>query len=807
MIDNLVRDFRFAIRQLSTSPGFTFTVVFTLALGICASVAIFAFADAALLKPLPYRDPARLVGVYESIAIFPQSNLSYQDYLDWKRLNTVFNTLDIYQRNDAILATPDGPQLVFYGRVSDGFFRTLGVAPALGRDFHTGEDLPDAPRTVLLSHATWQKRYGGKREVIGRTVDLSGSAYTIIGVLPRDFQFAPAEPAEFWISLHPTGSCDTRRGCHNFYGIARLKESATFGSALADVKLIAQQLEKQYPDSNRGQGAALAPLTDVIVGDVRPVLLVLLSGVVLLLLIACLNIASLLLVRSENRNREMAVRGALGASTSRLLMQFITEGFLLVIAGGGLGLAAARWVMHLLVNLIPAQLIGRMPYLDGLGLNLHVLVFAGAVMMLGVLLFSVTPMVRLPASEILAGMAQASRGSSGIVWRRAASRLVAVELATAVILLTGAGLLGKSFYLLLHVDIGVEPRHLATLNVAAPASGYMNDPKRLTLQRDVMSSLAVLPGVESVGLAQQLPVSSNGNTIWFRVLGQPFHGEHNEVPERKVSTGYFERVKARLLGGRFFAETDDASRPLVAMVNRAMQRRYFGAEDPVGQRILYLSDNAKPMEIIGVVDDIKEGPLDTQTPPVIYIPFNQEPRSDFVVIARTAQAEESLLPAMAATIRGIDPSIVTWGGSSMSGRINNAQSTYLHRSSAWLVGGFAGTALLLGVIGLYGMMAYSVNQRRREIGIRMALGAQRDSVYKLVLKEAAQVTATGAVAGLLLSIAGAALIRKMLFGTPPWDALTLVSVTTLLAVASLLASYIPLRRAASVSPVEVLRAD
>ena len=234
-------------------------------------------------------------------------------------------------------------------------------------------------------------------------------------------------------------------------------------------------------------------------------------------------------------------------------MQFITEGFLLVIAGGGLGLAAARWVMHLLVNLIPAQLIGRMPYLDGLGLNLHVLVFAGAVMMLGVLLFSVTPMVRLPASEILAGMAQASRGSSGIVWRRAASRLVAVELATAVILLTGAGLLGKSFYLLLHVDIGVEPRHLATLNVAAPASGYMNDPKRLTLQRDVMSSLAVLPGVESVGLAQQLPVTSNGNTIWFRVLGQPFHGEHNEVPERKVSTGYFETVKARLLGGRFFA--------------------------------------------------------------------------------------------------------------------------------------------------------------------------------------------------------------------------------------------------------------
>jgi predicted permease len=478
-----------------------------------------------------------------------------------------------------------------------------------------------------------------------------------------------------------------------------------------------------------------------------------------------------------------------------------------VIAGGGFGLLAGRWVMPLLVTLIPGQLQGRMPYLDGLGLNLHVLVFAGTVMLLGILLFSLTPMVRLPASEILSGMVQASRGSSGVVWRRAASRLVAVELATAVILLTGAGLLGKSFYLLLKVDIGLEPHHLATLNISAPGSNYLNDPKRLALQREVMSSVAALPGVESVGLAGQLPVSHNGNTIWFRVVGQPFHGEHNDTPERQVSTGYFETVKAKLLKGRLFAETDDASRPPVVIVNRAMQRRYFGGEDAVGQRILYLFDGSKPKEVIGVVDDIKEGPLDTQTPPVIYVPFNEAPRADFVVIARAGQAEESLLPAMAAAIRQIDPGIVTSGGSSMSERINNAQSTYLHRSSAWLVGGFAGTALLLGVIGLYGMMAYSVNQRRREIGIRMALGARRDTVYKLVLKEAAQVTAIGAVTGLVLSIALAAMIRKMLFGTPPWDALTLASVTTLLTIASLLASYLPLRRAASVDPVEVLRAE
>jgi predicted permease len=807
LIDNLARDFRFAVRQLWTAPGFTCTAVFTMALGMCASVSIFAFADAAFLKPLPYRDPSRLIGVFESIAIFPQSNLSYLDYLDWKKLNTVFSTLDAYQRNDAILSTAEGPQRALYGRVSDGFFRTLGVAPILGRDFYPGEDLPNAPRTILLSHATWQKRYGGRRDAVGQTIDLDGTAYTIVGVLPRDFQFAPAEPAEFWTTLHATNSCETRRSCHDLYGIARLKESVSFAAALANVKLIAQQLEKQYPDSNRGQGAALAPLAEVIVGDVRPVLLVLLSGVVLLLLIAWLNIASLLLVRSENRNREMAVRGALGASGGRLFMQFATEGVLLVIAGGSLGLVSARWVMHLLVNLIPSQLIGRMSYLEGLGLNLHVFVFAGIIMLLGAMLFSLTPMVRLPAAEILSGMAEGSRGSSGNVWRRAASRLVAIELATAVILLAGAGLLGKSFYLLLKVDIGLEPRHLATLNVSAPGSKYMDAAKALALERDVTRSVAALPGVESVGLARQLPVSGNGNTIWFRVLGQPFHGEHNEVPERKVSTGYFETVKARLIGGRFFAETDDASRPLVAIVNRAMQRQYFHGEDPVGQRIIYLLDTAKPMEIIGVVGDIKEGPLDSQTPPVIYVPFTQSPRSDFVVIARTAQAEQSLPPAIAAVIHQIDPGIVAWGESSMTERIDNAPSTYLHRSSAWLVGGFAGTALLLGVIGLYGMMAYSVNQRRREIGIRMALGAQRDMVYRLVLKEAAQVTAIGAVTGLACSIAGATMIRKMLFGTPPWDVWTLVSVTAVLTIASLLASYIPVRRAASVNPVEVLRTD
>ena len=601
LIENFVRDVRFAGRQLWKFSGFTITSILTLAVAICGSVAIFAFVDAALLRPLPYHAPARLAGVFESIAAFPQSDLSYLDYLDWKKLNNVFSSLDVYQRNDAILSTPDGQRQVYYGRVSDGFFRTLGITPVLGRDFYSGEDLPDASKTLLLSYSTWQKRYAGRRDVLGQIVELDGTANVIVGVLPADFHFAPAEPAEFWVPLHASNSCETSRGCHDLYGVGRLKDGVSFAAALADVTLIAQQLEQQYPDSNRGQGAALAPLTEFITGDVRPVLLLLLAGVILLLLIACLNIGTLLCVRSEHRRRERAVRGALGASAAHLFMQFVAEGLLLVLIGTGLGLAGADWAMRLLMKLIPATLTVRMPYLQSLSLNSHILIFASIVALLALILFSITPVIGSSSSDIGLGMAEASRGSSGSAWRRVGSRLIVVELATAMVLLMGAGLLGKSFYRLLNVNIGFEPHNLTTLYVEAPNTHYKNDAQSLAFMRQVDRSAGSLPGVESVGLVRRLPVTNNGFTSLFRVLGQPFHGEHNEVPTRQVSSSYFETVKARLLSGRYFAETDDTSRPPVVIVNRSLQRQYFGGESPIGQKLTYLSDGAKPASpIIGV---------------------------------------------------------------------------------------------------------------------------------------------------------------------------------------------------------------
>jgi macrolide transport system ATP-binding/permease protein len=807
-LENLLRDVRFAIRQLRKNPGFTSTAIVMLALGMCASVAIFAFVDAALIKPLPYRNPARLVGVYENVPLIqcPQCPLSYPDYLDWKKLNTVFSSLAAYEHMGASLSTPTGAQPASGARVTDGFFRTLGVTPVLGRDFYAGEDLPSAPRAVILSYAVWQQRYGGKADILGRTVTLNGAPNTVIGVLPREFHFAPAEPAEFWAALHAASECDLRRSCHSLLGVARLKDGVSVQTALANVTSIAQQLEKQYPE-NRGQGAGLIPLAEAISGNIRPILLLLLSGAGLLLLIASVNVASLLLVRSESRKREIAVRSALGAGRGRLISQFVTEGLVLVVAGSALGLLSASWVMQLLTRLIPANMLASMSFLDDLGLNVRVVAFAGAIALVAAVLFSLTPALHMSLSETREGLAEGSRGSAGNTWRRLGSKLVVLELATAMVLLVGAGLLGRSLYRLLHVDIGLRPDRLITMFVAAPDSSYGKDVQAIALERQVVSRIESLPGVKSVGISSDLPVNGWGDTTWLRVLGRPWHGEHNEMPERDVSSGYFTTLGATLLRGRYFNEAEDASKPHVAIINQAFVRQYFPGEDPLGKQLSFLSDPPKPIEIVGIVEDIKEGPLDTTNRPVLYIPFNQTAGSYFNVVVRTLQSGPSLLPTVAAAIHRIDPGIVTGGEATMSARINDSQSAYLHRSSAWLVGGFAALALLLGVVGLYGVVAYSVSQRTREIGVRMALGAQRGSVYRLILKEAGWLTAVGIVIGLVCAVAAATLMRGLLFGVRSWDVPTLAAVAAALGVAALLASYIPARRAASISPVEALRAE
>src|ERR1700752_527906 len=808
LLESMVQDLRFTLRQLRKNPAFTVTSTVMVALGIGASVAIFAFVDAALIKPLPYQNPSHLIFVTETTPDIPRAALSYPDYLDWKSLNKTLASLDVYSQRGFVVSTATGMERVLGARVSDGFFRTLGISPVIGRDFFAGEDLPEAPRTLILSYASWQKRFGGKQEMIGRPITLNETPYVVIGVLPQNFHSAPVENAEFWVTLHPAGSCDLRRSCHSLNGIARLKDRVSIDTALADLTRIAKDLENQYPDSNRNQGATVSPLSELIVGEVKPILLVLLGGAGLLLLIACVNVASLLLVRSETRRRELAVRRALGATTTRLIRQFVTEGLVIVVAGSAIGLVSSHWAMQILIRLIPSDMMGSMPYLDELGLNPRIVMFAGIVSLFAAVLFSLTPTLRLLSLELREGMAEGSRGSAGKVWRRVGSKLVVLELTTAMVLLVGAGLLGKSFYRLLQVGTGFEPEHLITMGVTAPRASYGEDEQALALGRQVVDRIKSLPGVTSVALTSTLPVTFNGNTQWIRFVGRDYSGEHNEVNQRNVTSDYFKALQAKLLRGRPILDSEDASKPGVVVINQTLATKYFPGEDPIGQRIgdTKLSpDSIK--EIIGIVDDIREGPLDSEIWPAVYYAFNQAPDSDFAVVIRTAEAEQSVLPTLSGAIHDIDSRINVSNETTMTDRVNNSPTVYLRRSSTWLVAGFAGVALLLGVVGLYGVIAYSVSQRTREIGVRIALGAQRGTVYRLIMKEAGVLALAGILLGLGCSVLTASLMRKLLFGTPPWDIPTLASVAAVLVISALLASYLPARRAASVDPIQALRAE
>jgi len=775
VLESIWADLRYALRQLRKNPGFTATAVLMIALGLGASVAIFAFVDAALIQPMPFRDPSRLVSVYEVADGCPLCNVSRQNWQDWKKMDTVFSSFQTWGWASYILHGPDGTTPARGARVSDGFFQTLGVKPFLGRDFYAGEEKPGAPRTTLLSYAAWQKRFAGNPNVVGQSIRLGDDSYAIIGVLPREFHFAPLGEADFWTALNELDSCEQRRGCHNLFGVARLKDGITVAAAAAEMRTLAAQFARQFPDSNHDMSAIAIPLSEAIIGDIRPILLMLLTGAALLWIIACVNVVSLLLVRSESRRQEIAVRGALGASRWRLARQFLIESLVLVSAGTIFGLTSAWLAMNLLLKLIPSTRMEAMPYLLGIGLGSHVLIFSASMALIAALLFSIAPALRLAftgeTASLRSGLAEGGRGGSGNAWRKLGSRLVVVELATAVVLLVGAGLLGKSLYLLLHVDLGIEPDHIATVVVSAPVS-HVGDTGVAAFDRRILSAKPFAP-----------------------------------TPERDASASYLHTIGASLLRGRYFTDAeDDPSKPRIVVINRSLADQFFPGENPIGKRLAY--DRGKDaLEIVGEIEDIKEGPIDTPGRPVVYVPFTQDWFHSFYLVVRTAQNEASFLPSLAAAVHRVDPQLAVSDPATMDELIQHSQAAYLHRSSAWLVGGFAVIALVLAVVGLYGVIAYSVSQRTREIGVRMALGARQASVYRLILKEAGALSAIGIAAGLVGAVIAATLMRSLLFGTQAWDASTLAAVAAVLGVSALLASYIPARRAASVNPVEALRSE
>ncbi len=806
-MNGLRQDIEYGVRVLLRRPSFTIMAMLVLTLAIGANVTIFTFIDAALLRPLPYRDPQQLVKIWDSrqSEVSSRFEASYPDYLDWKRQNQAFSSMAAYSGGgNAILAESGGPQMVPAGAVSDNFFQTLGISPALGRVFQAGEDLASAPPYVVLSYGFWQRHYGGRRDVIGQSMTLNSTPRTIVGVLPKGFHFAPMGDTDVYVTLRASGGMQTRRNLHWLHPIGRLKPGVSLAQSQSMMNTLAANLEKQYPESNKELRTVVVPLSELITGQVKPILVVLLAAVGLLLLIACANIANLLLARSATRAKEFAIRSALGAQRWRVVRQLLVEGALLALAGTFAGIIFAMLATRWMIDTLPAPMLQSVPYFRDASIDPRILLFAAGLGLLTALLFSLPPALRLsaPANNALKEGGQQSVSGS---WKKVGSLLVVAEVAISAVLLVGSGLLLKSLYRLLNVDTGFNVSRLTTFYIFPDSKRYDEDAQANLLHDKLIDALRAVPGVTSVGATSTPPIVG-GNTSLFRVVGAPLTPLAYEANSRDIDPGYFSTLQARLHGGRYFTERDNANAPKVVMINQTLAKIAFGNVDPVGKEIVFTySPTEKPRQVVGVVADVHEGELNDADKPAIYSPFAQGPDTIFAVVVRSDLDEAALRPALENAVHQVDPGIVLFQMQTMEDLIAQSPVAMMHRYPARLVSIFAVSALLLGVIGLYGVVSYSVSLRTREIGVRMALGSPRADVLRLVLANGMRLAAIGVAGGVAGAVLAGYFLRSVLFGVKPWDLATLVLVAAVLLAISALASYLPARRAAQLDPMQALR--
>ncbi len=660
-MESLLQDIRFGLRILARRPGFTVVASLVLTLAVGANVTIFTFIDAALLRPLPYRDPQQLVKIWDArhSEISSRFEASYPDYLDWKQQNQAFSSLAAYSGGgNGILGGPSGPQMVPATRVTDNFFQTLGVSPILGRVFQNGEELASSPRYTVLSFGFWQRHFGGRQDVIGQSLTLNGEPRTIIGVLPKNFHFAPAGEADLYVTMHATGGMLTRRNLHWLHPFGRLKPGVSIQQAQSLMNVLAANLEKQYPDSNKELRTVVVPLSDVITGQIKPILLVLLAAVGMLLLIACANIANLLLARSAGRAKEFAIRSALGAQRWRVIRQLIVEGTVLASAGTAAGIVlailATRWMLYT----VPEQMLQSMPYLKNAGVEPRILLFAAGLGMLTALLFSLPPALRLSSPVMNHSLKEGGQLSAASSWKKVGSSLVVAEVAISAVLLVGSGLLLKSLYRLLNVDMGFKVSQLTTFYLFPDSKRYDEDPQALVMHDKVMDALRAVPGVAAVGATSTPPIVG-GNTSLFRVVGAPLTPLPYEANSRDVDPGYFSTLQARLKAGRYFNENDNAKSPQVVIINETLAKMAFGNQYPVGRQIVFTYNaKEKPREVVGVVSDVHEGELDVEAKPAIYAPFAQGPDSIFAMVVRSDLDPSALRQALENAVHQVDPGII-----------------------------------------------------------------------------------------------------------------------------------------------------
>jgi predicted permease len=814
---DLRRDVSLSVRALSRQPILTAAILITLALGIGANAAIFTVVQAALLAPLPYDRPDRLVHLWQTRS--PENDrteASYPDFLDWRASTRTLARLEGFDPTNVTIGGQDAPTRIQGGRVTTGFFTMLGVNASIGRVFVDGEDAPDAPRIVLLSDGFWRRQFGADRRVLGRTLTIDNTPYEIVGVLPERFHFAPIGVTDVWVPLDRSPETRAQRFNHWLNVVGRLRDGVTIDAAGRDLAAVMRRLASEYPQTNSGRSAIAVPLRDEIIGNVRPLLLVLSGAVTLVLVIACANVAGLLLARSLSRSRELAIRTALGACRGRLVRQLLTESMVLAVVGGALAVWIASGGARVLIAAIPEGTRSGMPYWENVELDTTTLVYTMGVALVTGLLFGLVPALtasRASAADLL------RRGGRGVAGGRSRLRdvLVAGEIALTIVLLVGTGLLVRSLSELLGVNPGFDAGQVMTARIALAGPRYSDDASLRRFFSDVIARVAAAPGVRAVGAVSNLPLNGGG-TNTFRVSGLPEPSPSNrpEATMRAVAGDYFNAMRIRLVDGRGFTPRDDSTASPAIIINESLAKQLLGSRRAVGARFRFYAFPEQEWEVVGVVADVKTGRLDATAPPTVYYSQLQAPENRLSLAIRLACALDagsgSCSPASVAAVvrRAVaesDPDVPVYAVATMEQQLVDSPAVFARRYPLLLVGLFAATALILAVVGLYGVISYSVAQRTREFGIRTALGASPSAIRGAVLRRAAFVAGAGVAVGAPAALAASGVMRGMLYGVKAADPLTYVGACALLGAVALVASWVPARRATRIEPTVALRAD
>jgi putative ABC transport system permease protein len=800
-----LQDLRYGFRTMIKRPGFTLIAVMTLALGIGSSTAIFTVVDAAVIRGLPYKSPEQLFHMWERTPQkeFDQREFSYPDYQDYLQNRVV--DIAAYTGGGTILNRNGESERVFAPNVSANFFSVLGVDAIRGRTFQAGEDKQGGPHLAVLSYGLWQRGFGASEGIVGQQINLAGDSYTVIGVLPQSFQFA-MRPADLWLPYQPTPNQLTRRFMHGTNLIARLKPGVTTAQAQAELSLIASRIEEQYKDSHAGTSLKLVPLQEQVVGQVKPILMILLAAVGFVLLIACANVANLLLTRALTRQKEVGIRVALGASRWRVVRQLLTESVLLSCAGGIVGLLLAYWGTAALVSMLPPNQISALPFLANLKIDARMLAFSFGLSVVTGMIFGLAPALQSSRLELTGVLKEGGRNTSGSVSQRLRSCLVMTEIALAVVLLVGAGMLLKSLVRVLRTDPGFNPGNVLTMTVVLPAEKYNEANSQINFQDLMQQRVQNLPGVAGAGTVNILPLQP-GNTTRVSVEGDPVPppGQELEANIRTVSEDYFRTLGVPLIAGRQFDPRDKADGQPVVIIGKTMADRMFAGREPVGRRLKYAGIDAPPMSIIGVVGDVKITGLDQETRPVIYYPFRQNPSIFANLVVRTTAEPAALAGSIRNEIHGLEPGAAIFNVQAMPELIANSPAAFMRRFPATLIGVFAGLALLLSAIGIYGVVSYSVSQQTHYIGVRMALGAGATDILKVVLRQGLIIALIGIAVGLAGAFALMRLLQSLFFEVRANDVSTYALVAVVLFIIALLACYLPARRATRVDPLVALR--